>query len=79
MWLPITEFFIWLVIIDVYARKAIRMQEEFTRLEGIEKGEAYGLYPPRDPDLPQEQPQHGGTRSPVTELPTFAPATSRTH
>jgi hypothetical protein len=50
MWLPITEFFIWLVIIDVYARKAIRRQVELARREGIERGAAYGLYPPRDPD-----------------------------
>ena len=84
MWMPIIEFFIWLVIIDVYARKAIRMQEEATRLEGIEKGEAYGLYPPRDPDLPPELPQHGGARSPGTErpatgVPTLAPTASRAH
>jgi hypothetical protein len=62
MWLPITEFFIWLVIIDVYARKAIRRQVELSRIEGIERGEAYGLYPPPDPrtdpptDLPADPP-----------------------
>jgi hypothetical protein len=48
MWLPITEFFVWLIIIDVCARKAMKRQVELSRLEGIERGEAYGLYPPPD-------------------------------
>jgi hypothetical protein len=50
MWLPISEFFVWLVIIDVLARKAIRRQEHLSLLEGIEKGEMYGLYPPSRTD-----------------------------
>jgi hypothetical protein len=48
MWLPITEFFVWLIIIDVCARKAMKRQVELSRLEGIERGAAYGLYPPPD-------------------------------
>lgn len=52
MWLPITEFFVWLVIIDVYARKAVKRQEEMSRLEGIERGPEYGLYPPARQDRP---------------------------
>lgn len=51
MWLPITEFFVWLIIVDVNARKAIRRQEELSRREGVERGPAYGLYPPPDLDL----------------------------
>lgn len=50
MWLPISEFFVWLVIIDVSARLAIRRQVELSRREGLELGDAYGVYPPRDPD-----------------------------
>ncbi len=46
MWLPISEFFVWLVIIDVMARKAVRRQERSSLLEGMERGDEYGLYPP---------------------------------
>jgi hypothetical protein len=45
MWLPISEFFVWLVIIDVLARKAITRQEKLNLAEGREKGDHYGLYP----------------------------------
>jgi hypothetical protein len=46
MWLPIGEFFVWLVIIDVLARKAIKRQELLSLQEGIERGAEYGIYPP---------------------------------
>jgi hypothetical protein len=46
MWLPIAEFFVWLVMIDVLARKAIKRQERLSLREGVERGEEYGLYPP---------------------------------
>lgn len=46
MWLPITEFFVWLVIIDVYARIAIRRQVRINRHEGEVRGAEYGLWPP---------------------------------
>jgi hypothetical protein len=46
MWLPITEFFVWLVIVDLNARIGIRRQEELARREGVEQGALYGLYPP---------------------------------
>jgi hypothetical protein len=59
MWLPITEFFIWLLIIDVCARKAVTRQVEICRQEALERGEEYGVYPPRDPDLPPERPRQG--------------------
>jgi hypothetical protein len=50
MWLPIIEFFVWLIILDVYARKAVRRQEALSRQEGLERGPAYGLYPPENID-----------------------------
>lgn len=53
MWLPITEFFVWLIIIDIYARKAIRKQVELNKQEAAQHGEAFGVYPPSDPDLRQ--------------------------
>lgn len=56
MWLPITEFFIWLVVLDVMARKAIRRQEELSRQESRVRGPQYGLYPPPDLDLERSQP-----------------------
>ncbi len=65
MWLPISEFFVWLVIIDVCARKAVRRQQELSRLEGIERGAAYGLYPPPEPDRAPDPAQRvalGGLR-----------------
>jgi len=70
MWLPITEFFVWLVIVDVNARKAIRRQEETSRLEGLERGPEYGLYPPANIDLypaPHQEPVSAGAaeRSPL--------------
>jgi hypothetical protein len=46
MWLPIIEFFVWLIIVDVNARLGLRRQEERTPLEGVERGEGFGLYPP---------------------------------
>jgi hypothetical protein len=51
MWLPITEFFVWLLIVDISARKAIRRQEAVTRQEGIERGPEYGIFPPPDLDF----------------------------
>jgi hypothetical protein len=50
MWLPISEFFVWLAIIDYLARKAVKRQEQLSKLEGIERGEEYGLYQPSDDD-----------------------------
>lgn len=82
MWLPITEFFVWLVIIDVYARKAIRRQVELSKLEGLERGEAYGVYPPRDPDLaPEVVPQGTDAHGPAVKLPVgvFALAPAKSH
>jgi hypothetical protein len=60
MWLPISEFFVWLVIIDVNARLAIRRQAALSRQEGIDRGEAYGLYPSdeRAPVLAGSPTQH---------------------
>jgi hypothetical protein len=60
MWLPITEFFIWLLIIDVCARKAIRRQVEISTQEAAERGDAYGVHPTRDPDLPSRPTPAGG-------------------
>jgi hypothetical protein len=48
MWLPISEFFIWLAIIDVLARKAIKRQIVLSQLEALELGSDHGVYPPRD-------------------------------
>lgn len=46
MWLPISEFFVWLVIIDVLARKAVKRQEQQCILENLRNGDGYGIYPP---------------------------------
>lgn len=46
MWLPISEFFVWLVIIDVLARKAVKRQEHLSVLEGLNRGDRFGVYPP---------------------------------
>jgi hypothetical protein len=59
MWLPITEFFVWLVIVDINARLGIRRQEELARREGFERGTAFGLYPP--------ERQHGSRRRDSTD------------
>jgi uncharacterized membrane protein YhdT len=47
MWLPISEFFVWLVIIDILARKAIKRQEQLSVIEGLERGSEFGIYPPQ--------------------------------
>jgi hypothetical protein len=85
MWLPITEFFVWLLIIDVYARKAIKRQEEVTRLEGMERGPAFGLYPPERQSSPEDRPpQHSKAhvftngRSSGNGVPTGVPAHAST-
>lgn len=70
MWLPITEFFVWLVIIDVYARIAIRRQVQLSRAEGEERGAEYGLYPPPREDLKVAQP-----REKTRDLAHAAPGT----
>jgi hypothetical protein len=83
MWLPISEFFVWLVIIDVYARKAIRRQVELGRLEALELGDEYGVYPtPLPVTLHIDPPQEAANSGPgdVAAHPTsteFAPTPVR--
>jgi hypothetical protein len=45
MWLPLAEFFVWLVVMSYLALKAISRQEALCRQEGLDKGEGFGVYP----------------------------------
>jgi len=76
MWLPITEFFVWLVIIDVLARKAVKRQERLSLLEGIEKGDAYGLYPRSREAAVAATMRHGADGTGESPPPVGAPSAS---
>jgi hypothetical protein len=50
MWWPLGEFFVWLAIMTFLGLRAISRQEEISRREAVEKGDAYGVYSPGSED-----------------------------
>jgi hypothetical protein len=61
MWLPISEFFVWLVFLDIAARKAIKRQVALSIAEGEARGPEYGIWPQPGPDrVPDTAPHLNG-------------------
>ncbi|MFE3001616.1 hypothetical protein ACFXG4_42370 [Nocardia sp. NPDC059246] len=74
MWLPISEFFVWLVFIDIYARKAVKRQIELSRSEARTRGPEFDVHPPRDGDTISDS----SYLEPVRDLLVGASASART-
>jgi hypothetical protein len=76
MWLPISEFFVWLAIIDVLARKAIKRQIVASQLEAEASGLEFGVYPPESYSLNGDHTTDVGVHPPSVTASPMAPISS---
>lgn len=79
MWLPITEFFVWLAFIDILARKAVSRQVLLSRIEGIEQGRDHGVFPINFEDLEADRSAALRPFPPLSELRLQLEAAERIH